>query len=173
MGGVTPPRQIAAGDDRSAFDCGRESLNAWFRRHALANHTAGMSRVSVICDGSAGTVVGYAALSAASIRREAVTSRDRRNSPDPIPVILLGQLAVDRRWQGQGHARSLLTFALRTALAASRSIGSFGVITHPVDDTARSFYQRWGFDALPGAEGTMIVRMKDLEASGFMQHARS
>lgn len=168
MGGVTPPRPLEAGDDRERFDCGKDSLNAWFRRHAWRNHAAGMSRVSVIRDAGTGEVAGFAALSAGAIRRGAMPRRDQRNAPDPVPVILLGQLAVDRRWQGRGHARSLLAYALRTALAASHSVGSFGVITHPVDETARSFYRRWGFEDLPGDEaGTMIVRMKDLEANGF------
>lgn len=168
MGGVTPPRPLEAGDAREGFDCGHDSLNAWFHRHAWRNHAAGHSRVNVVCDSESGAIIGYVALSTGSIRREAIAKRDRRNSPDPVPVILLGQLTVDRRHQGQGHARALLGFALRTALALSRSVGSFAVITHPVDDTARGFYLRWGFTDLPGdARGTMIVRMKDLAASGF------
>lgn len=168
MGGVSPPRPLAAGDDREDFDCGRDSLNAWFRRHAWRNHAAGMSRVSVICDTKTGAVAGYVALSTGSIGRGAMPGRDRRNAPDPIPVVLLGQLAVDRRWQGRGCARSLLAYALRTALAASDSIGAFGLVTHPVDDGARAFYRRRGFADLPGdPQGAMIVRMKDLRASGF------
>lgn len=168
MGGVTPPRPLEPGDDRARFDCGRDSLDAWFRRHAWRNHAAGHSRVSVICDTETGEVAGFVALSTGAIRRGAMPKRDQRNAPDPVPVILLGQLAVDRRWRGRGHARSLLAYALRAALAASRSVGAFGVITHPLDEAARNFYRRWGLEDLPGDEGgTMIVRMKDLEASGF------
>ena len=63
----------------------------------------------------------------------------QRNRSDPVPVTLLGQLAVDKEFQGQGHAKSLLLFALRTALHASRVIGSMGVITHPLDDGVRGF----------------------------------
>lgn len=168
MGAVAPPRPLESGDNREAFDCGRDSLNAWFRRHAWSNHAAGHSRVNVVCDAESAAIAGYVALSTGSIRRGAMAKRDQRNSPDPVPVVLLGQLAVDRRYQGQGHARALLGFALRTALAASRRVGSFGVITHPVDDAARGFYLRWGFTDLPGdTHGTMIVRMKDLAESGF------
>ena len=86
----------------------------------------------------------------------------QRNRPDPVPVALLGQLAVDRHDQGQGHARSLLLFALRTALEASALIGSTGVITHPLDDGVRAFYGRWGFHDLPfDPRRAMIVRMAD------------
>lgn len=86
--------------------------------------------------------------------------------PNPVPVTLLGHLAIHKDFQKRGHARSLLLFALRTALRASREIGSLGVMTHPIDDRARSFYRRWGFQDLPfDRRGAMIVRMVDLERS--------
>ena len=82
--------------------------------------------------------------------------------------MLLGQLAIHKDHQGLGHARSLLLFALRTALRASREIGSFGVITHPIDEQAREFYRRWGFQDLPfDPRRAMIVRMVDLERNGI------
>jgi GNAT superfamily N-acetyltransferase len=79
-----------------------------------------------------------------------------------------GQLAVDKGYKGQGYARSLLHFTLTTALRASYDVGSFGVITHPIDDQTRQFYQRWGFEDVPfDPRRSMIVRMIDLEKSGF------
>lgn len=168
MAEVTPPRPLAEDDDRSLFDCGRDSLNGWFRRHAWHNHASGISRTSVICDAATGSIVGYTTLSAAQIEREFLPKAHRRNKPDPIPVTLLGQLAIDRAHQGRGHARSLLRFALATALRASRDIGSFGVITHPLDADVRAFYSRWGFEDLPfDPQQAMIVRMVDLEKSGL------
>ena len=168
MAEVTPPRPLAEQDDRSRFDCGRDSLNGWFRRHAWHNHAAGISRTSVICDSSSGLIAGYVTLSAAQIERAFLAKAHQRNKPDPVPVTLLGQLAVDRAHQGRGHARSLLFFALATALRASHDIGSLGVITHPLDDQVRAFYARWGFEDLPfDPQRAMIVRMADLEKSGF------
>ena len=168
MAEVTPPRPLAEDDDRNLFDCGRELLNGWFRRHAWHNHAAGISRTSVICDDATGLIVGYVTLSAAQIEREFLPKAHRRNKPDPIPVTLLGQLAVDRAHQDRGHARSLLFFALVTALRASRDVGSFGVITHPLDEQVRAFYARWGFEDLPfDPKRAMIVRMADLEMSGL------
>jgi GNAT superfamily N-acetyltransferase len=165
---VTPPRPLAEGDDRSRFDCGRDSLNGWFRRHAWLNHVSGISRTNVICDAATGLIAGYVTLSAAQIERDFLTKAQQRNKPDPVPVTLLGQLAIDRACQGRGHARSLLLFALTTALRASRDIGSFGVITHPIDDQVRGFYARWGFANLPfDPKHAMIVRMVDLEKSGL------
>jgi GNAT superfamily N-acetyltransferase len=161
---VTPPRPLAEGDDRNLFDCGRESLNTWFRRHAWANQTSGASRVNVITDAASGRIVGYVTLSAAQIERAFLPRPQQRNRPDPVPVTLLGQLAVDKDYQGQGHAASLLLFALKTALTAAESIGSVGVVTHPLDDNVRRFYARWGFQDLPfDPRRAMVVRMVDLQ----------
>lgn len=168
MAEVGPPRPLAEDDERDHFDCGRESLNAWFRRHAWHNHVSGISRTSVICDVGTNLIVGYVTLSAAQIEREFLAKAHRRNKPDPVPATLLGQLAINRSHQGRGHARSLLLFALTAALRASREVGSFGVITHPIDEQVRQFYQRCGFQDVPfDPKRSMIVRMADLEKSGF------
>jgi GNAT superfamily N-acetyltransferase len=168
MAEVTPPRPLAETDNRTGFDCGRESMNQWLRRHAWTNHAAGLSRTNVICDAGTGRIVGYVTLSAGQIERAALPKSQQRNKPDPVPATLLGQLAIHREHQGQGYARSLLLFALRAALRASRDVGSFGVFTHPLDESARGFYARWGFQDLPfDPRRAMIVRMVDLEQSGL------
>ncbi len=168
MGGVTPPRPLRADDDRSGFDCGRESLNQWFRRRAWDNQLANVSRTSVICDAETGGVIGYVTLSAAQIERGHLPKPAQRNRPDPMPAILLAQLAVDRSRQGQGLARSLLFFALTTAVHLSRELGCFCVLTHPVDDAVRAFYARFGFEDLPfDPRHAMAVRIEELLEAGF------
>ena len=163
---VAPPRPLVEGDDLAHFDCGRESLNAWFRRHAWRNHVTGVSRVNVIAAAGSGRIVGYVTLSAAQIDRAFLPKPQQRHRPDPVPVTLLGQLAVDKDYQGQGHAASLLLFALTTALHAAQTVGSLGVITHPLDDDVRRFYARWGFQELPfDPHRAMLVRMVDLQRS--------
>lgn len=163
MAAVTPPCPLAESDDRSQFDCGRDSLNNWFRRHAWANHANDVSRVSVIADAATGRVVGYVALSAAQIERAHLPKPQQRNRPDPVPALLLGQLAVDKAYQGKGYAADLLRYALKTALRVSQVVGSAGVITHPLDDSVRSYYAKWGFQDLPfDPRRAMIVRMADL-----------
>lgn len=168
MAEVGAPRPLAEADDREAFDCGRLSMNTWFRRHAWRNHAGGVSRVNVICGRESGVIAGYVTLIAAQIERLYLPKARQRNQPDPLPATLLGQLAVHRDFQGQGHAASLLLFALRTAVAAAESIASIGVITHPLDDAVRPFYAKFGFEELPfDPRRAMIVRIADLQASGL------
>jgi len=166
MVAVSPPRPLSENDDRSLFDCGRDSINTWFRRHAWLNQTNDVSRVNVIVDAASGRIIGYVTLSAAQIERAFLPKPQQRNRPDPVPATLLGQLAIDKAFQGQGHAASLLLFALKTALRAANMVGSAGVLTHPLDDGVRGFYGRWGFQDLPfDPRRAMFVRMVDLQKS--------
>ena len=168
MAGLTPPRPIAEDDDRKGFDCGRVALNQWFARHAWPNQQSGVSRTSVVSDAQSGAVAGYVSLSAAQIERGHLPKPAQRNRPDPIPVVLLGQLAVDRRYQGRGIARHLVQFALRTALRLSKDIGCYGVLTHPLDDEVRAFYGRFGFEPLPfDPKQSLLVRIVDLARNGW------
>ena len=131
---------------------------------ALFNHVNGASRVNVILDRETALVAGYVTLSAAQIERAFLPKAQQRNRPDPLPATLLGQLAIDLRFQGQGHAVSLLQFALKTALRVSESIGSIGVLAHPLDEEVRGFYARWGFEELPfDPRRAMLVRMGDVQ----------
>jgi predicted N-acetyltransferase YhbS len=92
----------------------------------------------------------------------------QRNRPDPVPALLLGQLAVDLHYQGCGIARSLMFFALTTAMRVAQDIGCFCVLTHPLDDQVRSFYRSFGFQDLPfDPESSMAVRIIDLQQNGF------
>jgi predicted N-acetyltransferase YhbS len=162
------PRPLSAEDDRTSFDCGRDSLNHWFHRHAWRNQVNGGSRTSVICEPETGNIAGYVSLSTGQIEREHLPKSAQRNTPDPIPVILLGQLAVGLDYQGNGYARCLLFFALATAVRFSKEIGCIGVVTHPLDDDVRVFYRRFGFQDLPSDPNRgMIARIVDLERSGF------
>jgi GNAT superfamily N-acetyltransferase len=111
-------------------------------------------------------IVGYVTLSAAQIERAYLPKAQQRNRPDPIPVTLLGQLGVHKHFQGQGHAASLLWFALKSALHAADFVASMGIITHPLDDGVRAFCAHWGFQDLPfDPRRAMMVRMDDLRKS--------
>jgi predicted N-acetyltransferase YhbS len=165
---VTPPRPLAAEDDTAEFDSGRDALNHWFRRHAWRNQQLGVSRTTVVCDPATGGIVGYVSLSAAHIERAWLPKAQQRNRPDPMPAILLGQLAVDLQWQGRGVARSLMFYALATAVRMSKEVGCFCVLTHPLDDDVRALYGSFGFEDLPfDPSRSMAVRISDLVRNGF------
>ena len=94
--------------------------------------------------------------------------RSWSNRPNPIPAILLGQLAIDRRFHGNGYARSLMLYALTAAVRLSKEMGCFGVLTHLIDDGVRDFYRRFGFEEMSfDRDRRMIVRIVDLEGNGF------
>ena len=168
MAELSAPRPLSDDDPIEEFDCGRDSMNAWLRRHARRNHEAGISRVTVVTEVDTGTIVGYVSLSAGHIEREYLPKSAQRNRPENIPIILLGQLAVDRRFQDCGVARQLLLYALKTCVALSKDIGCFAVLTHPLDDDVHAFYGRFGFEELPGdPRRSMAVRIKDLVHNGL------
>ena len=168
MARLNPPRPLAEDDELEGFDCGRESMNLWLRRHAWRNQLHNISRTTVFTEMDAAVMVGYVTLAAGQIEREFLPRKVRRDRPAVLPVVLLGQLAVDRRFQGQGMARQLLFYALTTSVALSKDVGCFGVITHPLDDALRAFYAQSGFTDLPGdPRRAMIVRIADLAQSGF------
>jgi predicted N-acetyltransferase YhbS len=167
MAGLTPPRPLAADDDIEGFDCGRDALNQWLSRHAWRNQQSDVSRTSVVCD-EAGRVICYVSLSAAQVERAWLPKAQQRNRPDAMPAVLLGQLAVDVHWQGRGLARSLLAFALNTAVRFSKEIGCVCVLTHPLDDGVRALYRSFGFEDLPfDPARSMAVRIVDLVHNGF------
>ncbi len=168
MARLNPPRPLAEDDELEGFDCGRESMNLWLRRHAWRNQLHNISRTTVFTEMDAAVMVGYVTLAAGQIEREFLPRKVRRDRPAVLPVVLLGQLAVDRRFQGQGMARQLLFYALTTSVALSKDVGCFGVITHPLDDALRAFHAKSGFTDLPGdPRRAMIVRIADLAQSGF------
>jgi len=116
-----------------------------------------------LAEPDADRISGFVALCASQIGRGYLPKAQQRNQPDPVPVVLLGQLAVDKDFQSKGYATSLILFALKSALRASEEIGCVGVVTHPLDDAVRGFYRRWGFEDLPfDPKRAMIVRMAEL-----------
>lgn len=99
------PEPLAAGHILEAFDSGVASLDDWLRRRAMQNQTSGASRTFVACE--SGQVIAYYALAASAVAPSEAPGRFRRNMPDPIPVVVLARLAIDRSHQGHGLGRAL------------------------------------------------------------------
>ncbi|WP_239451987.1 GNAT family N-acetyltransferase [Frondihabitans sp. PAMC 28766] len=165
MTGFRRPRAITLGDDTSGFDCGVPSLTNWLQIRAIRNEAGGASRTFISCDADSGVVAGYYCLAASSLRSDEAVGGVRRNMPDPIPVILIGRLAVDSRFHGVGLGASLLQDAVLKAVEASRLIGARAVVVYAVDDSAVAFYRRFGFAIMPKSARCLYLLTADAEAT--------
>lgn len=141
--------------DLTAFICGTPTLDAWLQTRARANQESGDSRTFVALDG--GQVIGFHALTTASVARASVPGSLRRNAPEPVPLLLLGQLAVRFDHHGRGLGRALLRDACLRAVAASAHVGFRALATHPLDDAAAAFYARFGFTAATGTTPKLML----------------
>lgn len=157
---LSAPEPLAAHHDLLAFACGVESLDRWLKRRALKNQATGASRTFVVCDGN--RVVAYYALASSAVVAEVATSRLRRNMPDPIPVVVLARLAIDRSLQGSGLGRALVRDACLRVLAAADAIGIRGMIVHALSESAQAFYERVGFDSSPLDPMILMATVADL-----------
>ncbi len=161
MGPLGPPEPLASRHDISQFSSGVPTLDAWLRGKARLNEARGGARTYVACDGD--RVAGFYSLAASSVERRRVSSRVRRNMPDPIPVILLGQLAVDEAYRGRRLGSGLLIDAARRSLSAAGTVGARAVIVQAVDERARVFYERFGFRPFSEREPLMLaLRMSEI-----------
>jgi|SRR5664280_1689637 len=145
------------------FDSGEQSLDNWLKKRALANQVSGAGRTFVACEGR--RVAGYYALASGAVTVASVPGKFRRNMPDPIPVVLLGRLAVDRAWQGQGLGRSLFRDAAMRVSHAADTIGIRGIVVHALSDDARKFYLALGFMECPGQPLILVVNLQDLRVA--------
>lgn len=145
------------------FSCGETSLDYWLQRRARANQISGASRTFVVCLDS--RVVAFYALASSVIASTEATGRFRRNMPDPIPVVVLARLAIDRNHQGQGLGRALFQDAARRIISASEVIGIRGLIVHAITESAKAFYLRLGMECSPIEPMMLMATLSDLKAA--------
>jgi GNAT superfamily N-acetyltransferase len=160
------PEPLDAGHTLEGFDCGVGSLNIWLIEHARQAAAAGSARTFVMVDSKQERVCGYYALAAAAVAHEQATERARKGQPrHPIPAVLLARLAVDASVQGRGVGAWLLQDAMRRALSASDAVGMRVLLVHALDDNARDFYERWGFEPSPTDPLNLQMLFKDIRKS--------
>lgn len=160
---LSAPKPLAATHILEDFACGEASLDEWLRRRALANQMSGASRTFVVTD-PGGRVFGYYAMAAGALSPEAATSGVRRNMPDPVPVMVLGRLAVDHRAQGIKLGAALLQDAVHRALAVSQNARVRALLAHALQDRAKNFYQHYGFQGSPQDPMTLMLRLSAAKA---------
>ena len=156
---LSAPEPLAPDHRLDAFQSGVAPLDDWLKRHARRNEEAGASRTFVVCSGR--RVVGYDSLAAGSVLHDTATGRVRRNMPEPVPVVLLGRLAVDRAWQGRGLGADLLRDAVLRTLGAAGTIGVRAILVHAISEDAKLFYERHGFRASPVEPMTLMITIEE------------
>jgi GNAT superfamily N-acetyltransferase len=161
MSAVSAPAHLTSAHDVADFESGVGELDTWLKRRALQNEATRASRTFVVAAG--GRVVGYYALATGAVTHAVATGRVRRNIPDPIPVMVLARLAVDRAYQGSGLGSALLRDALLRTLAASEAAGIRAILLHAISDEAKRSYLHHGFTESPADPMTMMITLADVE----------
>ena len=159
-----PPVPITAEHQLDRFDSGKPPLDEWLRTHALDNEDKA-SRTYVVTARTgedAGLVVAYYTLAYGGVVRTEVPKKIRQGLPNPVPVMVLGRLAVDRRHAGRGIGPSLLREAMQRTVQASEIAGLRALIVHAIDDDAMGFYAKYGFQVFPAGTRTMFLPIETL-----------
>lgn len=149
------PQPLSARHQLDSFRCTEPSLESWLRQHAYKNQLDGASRTFVVCEGD--VVVGYYCLSAGSVARDSAPGGLRRNMPDPIPVVVLGRLAVHADRAGEGIGRGLLKDAVLRTAGVAGEIGIRALLCHAISPDAKAFYLKHGFVESPLHPMTLLL----------------
>ena len=151
---LSQPEPLTEEHNLADFDCGKPSLDNWLKTRALSNQKKGFTAVIVVHD--ANRVVGFYGLAPSAVVPDVLPRSVRTGQPpDPVPCLLLGQLATDRAWASKGIGTGLVKHALERTVAAAELIGGRGLLVHAVDDEAAAFWRRRGF--LPSRDDPLVL----------------
>lgn len=152
------PQPLVQTHESSSFDCGEPLLNDWLKRRAFANQVTGASRTFVIL-GEHNQILAYYALAAGAVAHADAVGSIRRNMPDPIPVMVLGRLAVDRSCQGRKLGTALLKDAVLRTISVSENVGIRALLVHAINEQAKQFYLDRGFQLSPANPYTLMIKL--------------
>lgn len=160
MGEISTPELLNETHQIDLFKSGESTLDDWLARRALDNNKLGASRTFVVHEKQ--RVIGYYCLAAGSVEHQDAPGKVKRNMPNPIPVVVLGRLAVDEDWQNCGIGRGLLKDAVLRTLNLSQSIGLRAMLVHAISEEAKHFYKRFGFIESPLESMTLMLTLKEI-----------
>lgn len=161
---LSTPEPLAASHDVSEFSCGYSTLDNWLKTRALSNQQKGFTAVMVVHQ--EGRVVGYYGLAPTAVVPSVLPRSIRTGQPpDPVPCLLLGQLATDLQWAGRGIGTGLLKHALARCVQAASLIGGRALMVNAIDDEAARFWARRGFIASKDDSLTLFRSIGDIAAS--------
>ena len=155
----TAPAPLTAGHHVADFECGEATLDHWLKTKALRNEGRGASRTYVVCADN--QVVAYYCLATGSVASELAPGRIRRNMPDPIPVMVLGRLAVDLGCQRHGLGKALLRDAILRTIQVSELVGVKALLVHALSNPAVCFYEAHGFHPSPTHPRTLFLSLSE------------
>lgn len=154
---LSAPQPLADHHQLADFDCGEPSLNEWLKRRAAKNQANGSSRTYVVCEGD--TVIAYYCLAAGAVGHAEAPAAMKRNRPDPVPVLVLGRLAIHRDQHQKGIGTALLNDAIRRAIQAAEIAGITALLVHAISEPARRFYLSRGFIESPVKPMTLCLML--------------
>ena len=157
---LSAPAPLADGHGLDGFECGTASLDEWLKRRARANQISGASRTYVVAEAT--RVVGYYCLASGALASGDAPGSIRRNMPDPVPMAVLGRLAVDCSWRGKGLGAALLQDAVIRTAQASGILGIRGLLAHALSVDAKAFYEHHGFIASSTQPMTLILSIRGI-----------
>lgn len=161
---LSAPEVLTPDLDLTNFDCGKPTLNAWLKGRALANQRNGFTVVVVVHDER--RVVGYYGLSPTAVEPAILPRKIRTGQPpNPIPCLLLGQLAMDLAYAGRGIGTALVGHALERAVLGARLTGGRALLVRAIDEDAIGFWRRRGFLSSPADPYLLFRSLPDIEAS--------
>lgn len=140
---LTKPRLLTDADKLGSFASTNQEMNDWLQKHAWNNQSSGASKTYIIAT-TEGQIVGYYSIAAGAVARQSAIRSLRQNAPDPIPVGIIGRLAVDKEWSSRGIGAGLLKDAVLRIAGAAQIIGIRAIIVHSLPE-ALAFYTRFGF----------------------------
>ena len=158
---VSAPEPLSPARNCEVFDCGEAVLNDWLKRRALKNEDSGASRTFVVCQDN--NVVGYYGLATGSVMHKDAPSKIKRNMPEPVPVMVLGRLAVDKDAQSMGIGRGLLKDAILRTITVAKQAGIKALLVHALSDEARKFYLQCGFIESPLDPMLLMITLTDAQ----------
>jgi GNAT superfamily N-acetyltransferase len=156
---INPPAPLTEKHIIATFDCGNDDLNKWLQQRALKSE--GQTSRTYVVTTVNNIAIAYYCLAFGSISHEIATSKVKRNTPSPIPAMVVGRLATDKAWQGRGIGRSLLKDAIIRSLQAAEVAGLRAMFVHAIDQEAKDFYLKWGFSQSPMDEMTLMITLHD------------
>lgn len=160
---LSAPEPLSASHQLDLFDCGNATLNDWLKKRAIRNQKEGASRSFVVCNRQ--QVVAYYALASGSVERTIAPKAIARNMPEPIPVMVLGRLAVDQAYQGMQLGSLMLRDALLRVVNVSRQVGIRALLVRAISEDAKRFYQQYGFQSSPIDSMTLFLSIKTIQQS--------